>query len=71
MIKDEDIKELTLEETFVKIDELMQKLSEEDVPLEESFEMYKDGMTMLNHCKQVIDKVEKKVIELSKADIEE
>lgn len=71
MIKDEDIKELTLEETFVKIDELMQKLSEEDVPLEESFDMYKDGMTMLNHCKQVIDKVEKKVIELSKADIEE
>ncbi len=62
---------MTLEETFEKIDEVMEKLSDDEMPLEESFNVYKEGMELLDGCKKIIEDVEKKVEELSAASEEE
>ena len=56
---------MTLEETFKKLDEVMEKLSDDTLPLEESFNLYKEGMGLLDTCKKVIEDVEKKVSELA------
>ncbi len=55
---------MTLEETFKKIDELMEKLSDDELPLEESFTVYKEGMELLGGCQKIIDEVEAKVADL-------
>ncbi len=55
---------MTLEETFEKIDEVMDKLSDDSLPLEDSFSLYKEGMVLLDNCKKVIEDVEKKVAKL-------
>lgn len=60
-----NIEELSLEQAFIKIDELMNEMSDEDIPLEKSFELYKQGMDLLNHCNGKIDKVEKQIKELN------
>lgn len=60
-----NIEELSLEQAFLKIDELMNEMSDEDIPLEKSFELYKQGMDLLNHCNGKIDKVEKQIKELN------
>ncbi len=57
---------MTLEETFEKIDGVMEKLSDDSLPLEESFDVYKEGMKLLDSCRKIIDDVEKKVEELAK-----
>ena len=57
---------MTLEETFEKLDEVMEKLSDDKLPLEESFGMYKEGMELLGNCRKIIDDVDKKVEELAK-----
>ena len=57
---------MTLEETFEKIDAVMEKLSDDSLPLEESFTVYKEGMELLNSCRKIIDDVEKKVEDLAK-----
>ncbi len=62
---------MTLEETFEKVDEVMDRLSDDDMPLEESFNVYKEGMVLLEGCKKIIEDVEKKVEELSAAPDEE
>ncbi|MBO4905363.1 MAG: exodeoxyribonuclease VII small subunit [Lachnospiraceae bacterium] len=56
---------MTLEETFAKIDEVMEKLSDDSLPLEESFTVYKEGMELLGNCQKTIDEIEKKVEELN------
>lgn len=56
---------MTLEENFEKLDGIMEKLSDDSLPLEESFGIYKEGMELLDNCRKVIDDVEKKVKELS------
>ena len=56
---------MTLEENFEKLDQGMEKLSDDSLPLEEAFDLYKEGMGLLDNCRKVIEDVEKKVSELA------
>ncbi len=60
-------KELTLEETFTLLEEKLELLESEDISLEDSFKVYKDGMDLLKQCHEKIDYVEKKVLEINEA----
>ena len=62
-----DAKESCLEENFAKLDILIEQLEEEDIPLEEAFRAYSEGMTILKICNEQIDRVEKQVLKLSEA----
>lgn len=54
----------TIEQSFEQLEEIMQQLEKEDLPLEESFKLYQNGMRLLKECNEAIDKVEKKLIVL-------
>lgn len=56
---------LSLEEALEKLDETIAKLQSEEVSLEESFQLYKDGMDYVKICSETIDMVEKKVLMLN------
>ena len=56
---------MTIEENFEKLDQIMEKLSDDSLPLEESFGIYKEGIEILDNCQKVIDEVEEKVKKLS------
>lgn len=60
----EEIEELSLEEAFERVEDTLSAL-QSDVPLEESFTLYKDGMELLKYCNEKIDKVEKQVLKLN------
>ena len=61
MSEKKEKQERTLEESFARLDELVEKLEDRDVPLEESFQIYKEGMDLLKNCRNKIDLVEKKM----------
>ena len=56
--KDED---LTLEESFAKLEELLLVLENRETTLEESFQTYKEGMELVKSCNEKQDTVEKKM----------
>ncbi len=58
-------KEQTLEQIFDKLEETIGKLEQEDIPLEESFKLYKEGMKLIKSCNDRIDKVEKEVLKFN------
>jgi len=58
-------KEFKLEEAFEKLDEMLDILESPEITLEKSFEVYKEGMTLLTKCNETIDQVEKKVLKLT------
>ncbi len=61
-----NFEELTLEEAFEQLDELIEKMEDSELPLEESFELYKNGVSLVEVCNKKIEKVEcdiKKVTE--------
>ena len=52
----------SLEEVFVQLDEIIGKLEETTVSLEDSFQFYHKGMELLKICNDKIDTVEKKML---------
>ena len=58
---DETINDLSLNELFAALDEKLETMSE-DIPLEQSFELYKEGMELLKKCNEKIERVEKQVL---------
>ncbi len=54
----------SLEEKMVLIKEIINKLERDDNTLEESFNLYKEGMQYLLDCNKSIDRVEKELIVL-------
>ena len=52
----------TLEIVFQELDEVVKKLEGEAVSLEESFQLYHQGMDLLKVCNEKIDTIEKKMM---------
>ena len=57
--------EVTLAESFSQLNEIVEKLENDDLSLEKSFEIYQKGMELLKECNDKIDTVEKKMVQLS------
>ncbi len=60
-----DVQELSLEEAFEQIENVITHLEQEEITLEESFKEYNRGMQLLKYCNETIDKVEKKVLQIN------
>lgn len=54
-------KELTIDQSFAQLEELINRLEEDDVSLEQSFELYNKGINLVKECNEKIDLVEKKI----------
>lgn len=59
--KKQNSQELTLEESFEQLENLLSRLENREITLEESFSTYQQGMELLKNCNDKIDRVEKKM----------
>lgn len=58
-------KKVKLEESFEKLNNIINQLEKSDTSLEASFSLYQEGMKLLKTCNDSIDKVEKELIILN------
>ena len=61
----EPAEELSVEQSFEKLESMVRKLESEDVTLEDSFRIYQDGMKLLKDVNDKLDLYEKKMLVLS------
>ena len=54
--------DLTLDEAFGQVEAVLDRLEAEDTTLENSFQMYQEGMRLLKICNDKIDRVEKQIL---------
>ncbi len=59
---------ISIEDKFKEIDELLLKLSDKELSLEDSFSLYKDGLTKLKECNEIVDGIEKQLKVLQEED---
>ena len=60
-------KELSLEENFSGLEDLLDQLEREEISLEDAFVAYQKGMKLVKTCNDQIDRVEKQVLKLTEA----
>ncbi|MFA9375414.1 MAG: exodeoxyribonuclease VII small subunit [Lachnotalea sp.] len=57
-------KNITIEEAFQNLDNILQQLEDRDITLEDSFKIYHKGMDLLKYCNEKIDTVEKQMLQI-------
>ncbi|MCQ2539628.1 MAG: exodeoxyribonuclease VII small subunit [Acetatifactor sp.] len=57
--------QFTLEENFARLESAIKLLENDDIPLEEAFRAYTEGIAILKQCNDQIDRVEKQVLKLT------
>ena len=57
----EPAEEMTIEESFDRLDEILGKMEDEQTGLEESFRLYEEGLKLIRRAEAGIDRVEKKI----------
>lgn len=62
--KKEDKKETGLETRFVRIEEIIKQMEDENVTLAESFELYKKGLNEISAANQSLETIEKEMLVL-------
>lgn len=60
--RDTLVNEKSLESSFEEISDIISRLEQDDISLEDSFKLYQEGIKLLQHCNNSIDKVEKQLI---------
>ncbi len=55
-----------LEEIFAELDDILSKMQDPEVTLEDSFALYETGMKDIKQCNNLLDQIEKKMLLLSK-----
>ena len=61
----ESEEKFSLEEAFERLDDMIEKLSDRETQLEETFQTYRAGMELLKKCEAQVDLIEKKVMVLN------
>lgn len=59
-------KKLTFEEALERIESIVEVLENEEVPLEKSISLYKEGITLAGMCREKLDKAEGEILSLQK-----
>ena len=60
-----DEEKITLEQRFSNIEEIVGQMERSEVSLNDSFELYKKGLTEIKEANRMLDMVEKEMILLS------
>lgn len=61
-----NIGSLKFEEAMEQLENITKKLEEESLKLEESVELYKHGILLSQHCKQILEKAQGEIKILTK-----
>ncbi|MDD5326453.1 MAG: exodeoxyribonuclease VII small subunit [Phycisphaerae bacterium] len=61
-----DISKMTFEEAIKELGGIVQRIEQGEIPLQDSLEQYEKGMALINQCKSILVKAEKRIEKISK-----
>ncbi|OHB65621.1 MAG: exodeoxyribonuclease VII small subunit [Planctomycetes bacterium RBG_13_62_9] len=62
----DDVGKLTFEQAIQQLKEIVDKIEQGEIPLQDSLEQYEKGMALINHCRTILQKAEKRIEKISK-----
>jgi len=60
-----DIGKMTFEQTIKELADIVGKIEKGQIPLQDSLEQYERGMTLIKHCRNILEKAEKRIEKIS------
>jgi len=61
-----DIGELSFEEAITGLTDIVGKIEQGQIPLQDSLEQYEKGMALIKHCRTVLQNAEQRIEKITK-----
>jgi exodeoxyribonuclease VII small subunit len=69
--KKDDIGQLNFEQAIKELTAIVAKIEQGDIALQDSISQYERGMTLIKHCRGILQKAEKRIEKISEAKAED
>jgi exodeoxyribonuclease VII small subunit len=63
---DKEIEKLTFEQAIQQLKGIVDQIEQGEIPLQDSLEQYEKGMALIKHCRDILQKAEKRIEKISK-----
>ena len=64
----DDISKLSFEQAIKELGGIVQKIEQGRIPLQDSLSQYERGMTLIKHCRGILEKAEKRIEKVTQQD---
>jgi exodeoxyribonuclease VII small subunit len=62
----DDLSKLTFEQAIQQLKGIVDRIEQGEIPLQDSLEQYEKGMALIKHCRDILQKAEKRIEKISK-----
>ena len=62
----DEISKLTFEQAIHQLKDIVSKIEQGEIPLQDSLDQYEKGMALIKHCREILQKAEKRIEKISK-----
>ena len=62
----DEINKLTFEQAIHQLKDIVSKIEQGEIPLQDSLDQYEKGMALIKHCRDILQKAEKRIEKISK-----
>jgi len=62
----DDLSKLTFEQAIDQLKGIVDRIEQGEIPLQDSLEQYEKGMSLIKHCRDILQKAEKRIEKISK-----
>ena len=66
--KKDDLGELSFEESIKELTNIVGKIEQGQIPLQDSLSQYEKGMALIKQCRTILQKAEKRIEKISELD---
>ena len=67
--KKDDVSELSFEESIKELTNIVGKIEQGQIPLQDSLEQYEKGMALIKQCRTILEKAEKRIEKISEQEL--
>jgi len=64
------VEKLSFEDAIKELTDIVGKIEQGEIPLQDSLEQYEKGMSLIKHCRAILQEAEKRIEKISKEDPE-
>jgi len=64
--RESDIGKLNFEEAIKELTNIVGKIEQGQIPLQDSLQQYERGMALIKHCREILKKAEKRIEKITK-----
>ena len=69
--KKNDVENMSFEEAIKELTNIVGKIEHGQIPLQDSLEQYEKGMSLIKHCRVILQKAEKRIEKITKTETEQ